>query len=333
MDTNTNTKRATTTTVFTDVLTAAARTIQHTRASIDPDEVMKSIQVLTQSSGSLIVTGVGKSGIIAHKVAATFASIGIRAVALNPSDALHGDIGWVSAGDVALLISQSGQTAELLELAPHLISRHVQLIVVTGNPNTHLARMCTAVLNTGVTADPGPLPSLPTASSIAAMAVADALAVTILTKRGLTSEAFARNHPAGRIGKRLTLIVADVMKPYDQCPCVLPQSKWLDVLGTMSSFGHGVALVIGPHQNLLGIITDGDLRRSVQKYQKAIWNMQAQDIMTLQPVTAQSQDLAYKTLQHMEAGAQKISSMPVIDTNDKCIGLIRLHDLVACGLV
>jgi arabinose-5-phosphate isomerase len=309
-----------------DAISAAADRLQL-------DQLEKVLTLLAECRGKIVLTGVGKSGIVAQKIAATLTSIGTVAIYLHPCDALHGDLGVVTAADIAIMFSNSGETDELVEMLPHLRHRHVPIIAIVGSIHSTLARQADAVLNAGVDREACPLNLAPTASTTVALAIGDALAMTLIHMKGVTPEAFALNHPAGRLGKRLTLKVADLMQQGVNNPTLLAQASWLKVVSAITKGGAGAVVIVDDHNCLLGLITDGDLRRWVQKtLSNDLDYLTAAQIMTEQPVSVTPDLLAYAALQMMENRPSQISVLPVVDKNNICLGLLRLHDMLRSGL-
>jgi arabinose-5-phosphate isomerase len=297
------------------------------------DHLEKALVLLAECHGKIVLTGVGKSGIVAQKVAATLTSIGTVAIFLHPCDALHGDLGVVTAADVAIMFSNSGETDELIEMMPHLRHRQVPIVAIIGNLQSSLARQADAVLDAGVDREACPLNLAPTASTTVALAIGDALAMTLIQMKGVTPEAFARNHPAGRLGKRLTLKVADLMQQGVNSPTLLAQSSWLEVVSAITQGGAGAVVIVDDRNCLLGLITDGDLRRWVQKTLSTdLARLTAAQIMTDTPVSVTPDLLAYTALQMMENRPSQISVLPVVDQNNIYLGLLRLHDMLRSGL-
>ncbi len=306
----------------------------HTAADrMQLDQLEKALRLLAECQGKVVLTGVGKSGIVAQKIAATLTSTGTVAICLHACDALHGDLGIVTPADVAILLSNGGETNELLEMLPHLKCRQVPVIAIVGNLKSTLARQADAVLNASVDREACPLNLAPTASTTVALAIGDALAMTLTQIKGITPEAFAFNHPAGRLGKRLTLRVGDLMQQGADNPTLSVQASWLEIVSAITRGGAGAVNIVDGHGRLLGLITDGDLRRWVQKTSSADLDaLRANQIMTADPVAVTSDVLAYEALQIMENRASQISVLPVIDQANLCLGLLRLHDVLRSGL-
>jgi arabinose-5-phosphate isomerase len=290
-----------------------------------------------ERKAKLVITGVGKSGIVARKIAATFSSVGLMALYLNPLDALHGDLGVVAPDDVCLLLSNSGETAELLEVLPHLARRGTARIALVGRASSSLARGSDVVLEASVDREVCPLNLAPTASTAVAMAIGDALAAVWMERRGISPADFALNHPAGTLGKQLTLTASDLMVPLEQLPALEQHTPLPDVISSLTAGGIGCCWVKRPdtEAGLLGLITDGDLRRALRSHSPETWaQLNATDLMTADPITVAGTVLAVDALAHMERNRRKpISVLPVLNSEGELEGLLRLHDLVQAGLV
>jgi arabinose-5-phosphate isomerase len=317
-----------------EVLRLEADAISHCAVRLDPARVAQAVGLLAACRGKVIAVGTGKSGIIARKIAATLTSTGTRAVFLHPSDALHGDLGIVApSDDVVLMLSNSGETDEIVAMLPYLRHREVPLVAIVGNLRSTLARNADVALDAGVDREVCPFNLAPTTSTTVALALGDALAITLMQLKGLTTEDFAANHPAGRLGKRLTLKVEDVMNGGASNPTVGPQASWLEVVDAISKGGLGAANVVSGEGRLVGIVTDGDLRRAIQRTAPVeLEGLKAEKIMTRDPVTIAPAELAYSALQLMENRPSQISVLPVVDGGGRCVGLLRLHDIVRSGL-
>ena len=284
----------------------------------------------------LVISGVGKSGIVARKIAATFSSIGLMALFLNPTDALHGDLGIVAPEDVCLLLSNSGETSELLDVMPHLKRRGTGRIAIVGRADSTLARGSNVVLEAAVDREVCPLNLAPTASTAVAMAIGDALAAVWMERQGISPSDFAINHPAGTLGKQLTMTVADLMVPRAKLPVLYGKMSLPDVITHLTTGSIGSGWVADPNQpeRLVGLITDGDLRRALRDHNSEEWtSLRACDLMTTDPITTTPGVLAIEAIQVMERNPSKaISVLPVINKDEKFKGLLRLHDLVQAGL-
>lgn len=315
---------------FTEILSVEAHAIEHAASQLNEQIVSRTIEILKDCDSKIIVTGVGKSGVIAQKIAQTLTSTGTVSVFVHPSDALHGSLGVISKGDVVIALSNSGETDEILLLLPALKKRGVCLISIVGNVNSTLARNSDVVLNASVDREACPLNLAPTASTTVALALGDAVAMTLMEAKNLTAEDFAANHPAGRLGKRLTLKVANLMH---ESPSIAPDAGWLDVVKAISGYSLGAVNVLDSDNVLIGIITDGDLRRTIEKTQaEALQTLTAEQMMTADPTTVIPDMLAYEALRLMEDRSSQISVLPVVGGDGKCVGLLRLHDIVRSGL-
>lgn len=316
-----------------DLLKLEASAINQAAQHIQPDQLAQALTLLGNCHGKVILAGVGKSGIVAQKIAATLNSIGTVALYLHPCDALHGDLGVVTAADIAVLLSNSGETDELIEMLPHLKRRHVAMIAILGNVNSTIARQADVVLNAAVDREACPLNLAPTTSTTVALAIGDALAMTLMQMRCITPEDFALNHPAGRLGKRLTLKVEMLMRSGDENPTLSVTASWIEIVSAISSGGAGAVNITDGDGRLLGLITDGDLRRWVQKTSAAdLETLTAAQIMTANPITVGPSSLAYDALKLMENRSSQISVLPVVDDQHICIGLLRVHDIFRSGL-
>jgi arabinose-5-phosphate isomerase len=284
----------------------------------------KAVELLHDCKGRVVVTGLGKSGLVGRKIAATFSSTGTPALFLHTGEALHGDLGMLTAGDVLLAISSSGETAELIELLETVKRLGVPLLALTANPKSTLARASDIVLDIAVKEEACSLNLAPTASTAAAMAMGDALAIALLERRGFKTEDFAALHPGGRLGNKLRR-VESLMHSGENAPRVLPTAKMPDVIYEMSRKGLGLAAVTEPDGKLLGIITDGDLRRVMQKRQENVLALSAADCMTRNPVTLSRHELAASALRVMEE--KKITSLLITDPAGKLEGILHIHDL------
>ncbi|MBW4613050.1 MAG: KpsF/GutQ family sugar-phosphate isomerase [Desmonostoc vinosum HA7617-LM4] len=315
------------------LLRLEAESITKAAIRLESEQIEKTIYLLSSCEGKVVIIGIGKSGIVGRKIAATLSSTGTVAVYLHPADALHGDLGIVSTKDVAIALSNSGETDELVAMLPHLKHRQVPIIAILGNVNSTLARNADVVLDASVDKEACPLNLAPTTSTTVALAIGDAIAMTLMQVKGLTEADFALNHPAGRLGKRLTLKVADIMHSGAENPTISPTATWLEVITAISQGGLGAVNVVDDFGYLLGIITDGDLRRTFQKIDPTkLESIASNAIMTKNPITVSSDCLAYEALQLMENRPSQISVMPVVNERGICLGLIRLHDIFRSGL-
>ncbi|HTR46110.1 MAG TPA: KpsF/GutQ family sugar-phosphate isomerase [Verrucomicrobiae bacterium] len=284
----------------------------------------RAVELLYGCKGRVVVTGLGKSGLIGRKIAATLASTGTPSLFLHAADALHGDLGVMAAGDVLLAISSSGETEEMVELIEPAKRIGVQIVAMTANGKSTLAGASDVVLDIAVKEEACSLNLAPTASTAAALAMGDALAIALLDRRGFREEDFAALHPGGRLGKRLRRLES-LMHSGDDVPRVLPDAKMPDVIYEMSRKGLGLAAVTEPGGKLLGIITDGDLRRVMQRRKQNVLDLAAADCMTKDPVTMPRSEWAASALRLMEE--RKITSVLVTDAAGRLEGVVHLHDL------
>ena len=312
-----------------ELLRLEAGAIERTAQILDKDSVERAVEILACCESKVIITGVGKSGVIAQKIAQTLVSTGTVAVFVHPSDALHGGLGVVTKNDVVIALSNSGETDELLLILPAIKMRGVKIIAIVGNLNSTLARNSDVALDASVDKEACPLNLAPTTSTTVALAIGDALAMTLMEVKNLTEEDFAANHPAGRLGKRLTLKVSSLMH---ESPNIAPDANWLEVVKAISKFALGAVNVVDENDKLIGIVTDGDLRRTIEKTAPEDFStLTAEQMMTHDPITATVEMLAFNALRIMENRSSQISVLPVIE-NEKCVGLLRIHDIVRSGL-
>jgi arabinose-5-phosphate isomerase len=315
------------------LLRMEAEAIERTALRLGRETVERAVELLAECRGKVVTVGVGKSGHIAQKVAATLTSTGTPAVFLHPSDALHGGVGLINADDAVVVFSNSGETAEILEVLPYLQHRRAPIIAVVGNLNSTLARRATLALDASVEQEACPLNLAPTTSTTVALAIGDALAMTLMEVKRLTPEDFALNHPGGHLGKRLTLKVADLMHGGGENPTVAASATLLEVVRTISSGGLGAVNVCDERGQLAGIITDGDVRRTLQHVKlEDLAELKADSMMTREPVVVTPDMLAHAALQLMENRPSQIAVLPVVETDGRCVGLLRLHDIVRSGL-
>ncbi|MGI9054537.1 MAG: KpsF/GutQ family sugar-phosphate isomerase [Pyrinomonadaceae bacterium] len=313
-----------------EILRIEAESIERAAHKQDREQTEKAIELLACCESKVIVTGVGKSGVIAQKIAQTLVSTGTVAVFVHPSDALHGGLGVITKGDVVIALSNSGETDEILLLLPALENRGIHLISIVGNMNSTLARQSDVALDASVDKEACPLNLAPTTSTTVALAIGDAVAMTLMESKNLTMEDFAANHPAGRLGKRLTLKVKNLMH---ESPNVSPEAGWLEVVKAISKYSLGAVNVVDKNKKLIGIITDGDLRRTIEKTPPEKFSeLDAEQMMTAKPTVAAPEMLAFDALKIMENRPSQISVLPVTDEQGICLGLLRLHDIVKSGL-
>ncbi len=311
------------------VLAVEAEGIQGLRTKLDAN-FDRAVGILRATQGKVVVTGMGKSGIIGRKIAATLASTGTPAFFLHPGEGIHGDVGMVHRSDAVIILSNSGETEEVTRLLPVFKRLGLPLIVLTGNLASTLARHADAVLDVGVREEACPLGLAPTASTTAALAMGDALAVVLFEEKEFSAEDFARLHPGGALGRKL-LCVADLMHTGDEIPLVGPGTLLKDALFTISAKRLGMTAVVDETARLVGIITDGDVRRAMARGTD-IFTVTANQVMTPSPKRIAPTDLAAAALRSMEANA--ITSLLVCNPTDpqRLVGILHIHDLLKAGV-
>jgi arabinose-5-phosphate isomerase len=302
-------------------------------AALEPrvgDAFVRAARLVIACQGRVVVTGMGKSGIVARKLAATLSSTGTPALFLHPAEALHGDLGMLVRGDLVIALSQSGETPELLNLLGPIQRLGILMIALTGDAASLLARSAEAHLDVGVPAEACPLGLAPSASTTAALAMGDALALAVAELRGFSQRDFADLHPGGALGKRL-MPVSALMHTGDALPVVPPRAAFADVIYEMSRKGLGVTAVVDPQGRLAGLISDGDLRRLFQAHGAGAVALAACDYMTREPVTIAPEELAPKALLLMES--RRITALPVAAADRVLLGMLHLHDLWTTELI
>lgn len=312
-----------------DVLDIEARAVARLRERLG-DNFVAACQLCIDTPGRIVVAGMGKSGHISGKIAATLASTGTPAFFMHPGEASHGDLGMITNQDVLLAVSYSGETDEVVTILPLVKRMGAKLITMTGNPNSTLAKAADVHLDVSVSEEACPLNLAPTASTTATLAMGDALAVALLKIRGFTAEDFAMSHPSGSLGKRLLLRVADVMRTDDAMPAVMPDVSLTDGLMEMSQKGLGMTAVTDEQGRILGIFTDGDLRRALDEGAD-IRTTRMDEIMHAGCKTIASDVLAAEAVLVMEEN--KITSLLVADEERRLIGALNIHDLFRAGIM
>ena len=290
----------------------------------------RAVELLRACAGRVIVTGMGKSGLIGRKIAATLASTGTPAYFLHPAEGVHGDLGMVARGDVVLALSNSGETDEVLAILPPLKRLGVPILLLTGNPTSSLARQCEVVLDVSVPEEACPMNLAPTSSTTAALAAGDALALALLELRGLRPEDYAALHPRGSLGWRALFRVADLMLTGDAVPVVTENTPLREVIVEMTRKRKGMTTVIDGAGRLVGVITDGDLRR-LHLTGKSIDDLSAGEVTSREPKTIRADDLAAKALEVMETW--QITSLVIVDPGRRPVGLIHMHDILRAKIV
>ena len=291
------------------------------------DDFEKAVRAILATHGKVIVTGMGKSGLVGRKIAATLASTGTPSFFLHPGEAYHGDLGMIEAGDIVLALSNSGQTDEVLRLIPYLQECGNTVIAMTGNAGSTLAKNSTYHLDVSVKSEACPLSLAPTCSTTAQLAMGDALAVALMNERGFRAEDFARFHPGGSLGRRLLTRVGDVMRS-EHLPTASPSSRLGEVIITISDARMGVAVILDEGK-IAGIVTDGDVRRAMLKYGARFFDITADEIMTRTPKTVSVADRLTDAEQLMQDN--KIHSLIVVDRDGKLAGIVELYDLMRSG--
>ena len=289
------------------------------------------VELILESSGRVVLSGIGKSGHIAHKLAATFASTGTPAFFVHPAEAGHGDLGMIAPGDVVVMLSNSGETDELVHLLPHLKRQGAAIIALTGNERSSLAQAADVHLDAAVDTEACPLGLAPTASTTAALALGDALALALLDARGFSVEDFARSHPGGALGRRLLTRVRDVMKSGAELPVVALDATLAQAVVEMSGKGMGMTAVVDADGRVSGIFTDGDLRRCLDRV-KDFGAARIADVMTRAPLTIGPERLAIECVDLMEAPPKKLALL-VVDASGRLVGALHMHDLFRARVV
>jgi arabinose-5-phosphate isomerase len=311
------------------VLTIEALSIQELKDRINEDFI-RAVEIIHNSKGRVVITGIGKSGLVGRKIAATLASTGTPSFFMHPAEASHGDLGMVTEDDVVIAISNSGETEEILRLIPYLKYFNVKIIALTGNPQSTLAKQADVVLDVSVKEEACPFGFIPTASTTVTMAMGDAIAVALIMRNGFKKEDFAIFHPGGSLGRRMLTKVKDLMHTGEEVPVAYPDTLMLDAVLEISSKRLGVVVIVDENKRILGIITDGDVRRGVHRWGKELFELKASQIMTKNPKTINEEELAAVALSTMQK--YSITSL-VVPANDGTLkGLIHIHDILKKGI-
>lgn len=311
------------------VIETEAKAVAALAERIDANFV-KACHYMLACKGRIVVLGMGKSGHIGGKIAATLASTGSPAFFVHPGEASHGDLGMIIGSDVVLALSNSGETDELLTILPLIKRQDIPLIALTGNPNSTLAKSASVHINVAVAQEACPLGLAPTASTTATLAMGDALAVALLEARGFTSDDFARSHPGGRLGRRLLLLITDVMRSGDALPRVARSATLKEGLLEISKKGLGMTAVVDEGNRVVGIFTDGDLRRKLDAGVD-LHTVKMGDVMTIDCQTVTAEILAAEALHVMES--HKINGLLVLNKHRELVGALNMHDLLRAGVV
>ncbi|EJB8468618.1 TPA: KpsF/GutQ family sugar-phosphate isomerase [Acinetobacter baumannii] len=320
----------------TDFQSSALATLRIEQQAIDvlatqiDDRFNRACEILLQCKGRVVITGMGKSGHIGRKMAATFASTGTPSFFMHPGEAGHGDLGMLVRGDVLIAISNSGKSDEIMMLMPLIKHLGVPLITISRDDKGPMPQNADIALTLGESDEACPLGLAPTSSTTATLVLGDALAVALLEARGFTADDFARSHPAGALGKRLLLHVKHLMHTGDELPKVSPDTRMNQVLYEISNKRLGLTTIVDEQDHLLGIFTDGDLRRLIDKQQGFDVNLPVSEVMTKKPSTISQEARAVEALQQLNQ--KKISQFVVVDDQNKVIGVISMHDLIQAGV-
>ncbi len=329
MNSPTSEQREAILTLAAQVLTIEADALIALKSRLGPDFV-QAVYALLHVKGRVVVMGMGKSGHIGRKIAATLASTGTPAFFVHPAEASHGDLGMVTKDDVVIALSNSGESEELSAILPMIKRQGIVLIAMTGNPHSTLAKHAHMVLDSAVEKEACPMNLAPTASTTAQLALGDALAVAVLDARGFKSTDFARSHPGGSLGRRLLTHVSDVMRSGDAVPSVAPDIDCLDLMRVMSQKGLGASAVVDAAGHILGIFTDGDLRRLIEKGVD-VRALKAKDVMNTQASTIHRDALAAEAAQRMEQ--KRITCLLVVDAHDHLCGAVNSNDLMRAKVI
>jgi len=294
------------------------------------DGFLEAVEAILGSTGRVVVMGMGKSGHVGKKIAATLASTGTAAFFVHPAEASHGDLGMIKSGDLVLAISNSGESEELSSILPLFKRQGIGLIAMTGNLNSTLAKHAEFILDSSVQKEACPLNLAPTASTAVQMALGDALAVALLDAKGFRPEDFARSHPGGALGRRLLTLVSDVMRTGGHIPTVSKSTSFIDLMKEMSAKGLGAAAIVDDTQAVIGIFTDGDLRRLIEKG-LSLSELKAKDVMRLTPRTLNVKSLAVEAAKEMEA--HRITSLLIVDDENKLVGILNSNDLMRAKVI
>ena len=313
----------------TEVVEIEARAVDNLKTRLDGDFVA-ACELCLGTEGRIVVTGMGKSGHVSNKIAATLASTGTPAFFMHPAEASHGDVGMITRHDLLLAVSYSGETAEVITILPIVKRMGAKLLSMTGNPGSTLAKAADVHLDVSVSEEACPLNLAPTASTTATLAMGDALAVALLKKRGFTADDFARSHPSGNLGKRLLLRVSDVMRTGERVPAVSADVTLRDALFEMTDKGLGMTAIVDAKNSILGIYTDGDLRRTLDAGAD-VHTIRIRDVMHTNCKTTAADVLAAEALHILEDN--KITSLLVSDDNGVLVGALNIHDLFREGLM
>ncbi len=302
--------------------------LNRVKAQLGP-EFVEAVRLILHAKGRVVVTGIGKSGLVGRKISATLASTGTPSVFLHPVEAMHGDLGMVMSGDVVLAISNSGETAELNSLLPAFRARNIPVIALTGGITSTMSHLSKVVIDTGVEKEACALGLAPTASTTATLAVGDALSVVLLKLREFSEKDFRRNHPSGSLGERLKVSVGQVMLTGPDIPVVKSGTSMDEAMRELDAKRLGAVLVLDGEERVAGIVTDGDLRRAVLRFKGELGGLRVEDVMTHDPKRVTPDTMAADALSLMER--HLITVLPVVQGNARLVGIVHLHDLLGKG--
>lgn len=295
------------------------------------EEFRKAVELIAAARGQIFLTGVGKSGIIANKIAATLRSTGTGAVFLHASDALHGDIGMIGAGDVIVAIGKSGESSELTALLRAVRKDGIRIVSITSNGASSMAGLSDVVLDLPVPREACPLNLAPTASTTAALAVGDAIAVALMKLKNVSEEDFARHHPAGQLGRRLLLTVGDLMRKGPDNPVICVDRPTPEMLVQITAYRVGAISIVDTDSKLIGLVTDYDIRRALES-DRNISTMSISEVMNASPEPISEEVKAVEALERMRGRSKPTAVLPVVDRNERVVGMIHVHDLIGAGL-
>ncbi len=313
-----------------DAVHIEAESVKDLEKRID-EHFLKAVELIDSCKGRVIFSGMGKSGLVGKKISSTFSSIGIASMFVHPAEAAHGDLGMIRREDVAVLLSNSGSTPEILFLLPILKRFNIPIISIVGNVSSELAKRSDIVLDASVKREATSVRLVPTSSTTVALVIGDALAAGLIVKRDFKEEDFALLHPGGAIGKKLLVRVEDLMHVGEEIPLVREDDSFNNLVYEISSKRLGMTTVVDRNGLLVGVITDGDLRRAIERFSSHLFDIKAKDIMTKNPKTIDKTSLAAKAAAIMEK--HSITSLIVVENERKIIGVIHLHDILKAGVL
>lgn len=317
---------------LTRLLAKQKQSLNHFFDKLDLDQVQNILTLILNCKGKLIFSGVGKSALMAKKISASMCSVSQKSCFLDSQEALHGDLGLVEAGDLCIFLSKSGESDELLELVGHIQRKGAKIISWVSSANSRLAKVSDFSLLLPLDSELCPFDLAPTTSCSLQLLVGDLLVISLMEAQEISLAQYGQNHPSGRIGKRITYLVSDLMLQGEDLPFCSPEAKVMDVLVELSDKRCGCVLVLDEAKRLLGIFTDGDLRRTLQNKKEQALSEKVQDVMTLSPRVIEKDELAFDAMKLMEADrAKPVMVLPVVD-GEKVVGLIKMHDIVQIGI-